>query len=91
MTLRWFLAGGIIPFTATFLNFVSYAAGAVRLSALSHLRVLNVATHDCECRKDSSCQIPLTMIVLSQPSVSVRTDLPTSRWRPLPGSVPSPT
>ncbi|KAK4689825.1 transketolase, partial [Tremellales sp. Uapishka_1] len=38
--------GGIIPFTATFLNFVSYAAGAVRLSALSHLRVLNVATHD---------------------------------------------
>lgn len=38
--------GGIIPFSATFLNFVSYAAGAVRLSALSHLRVLNVATHD---------------------------------------------
>ncbi|KAL7422477.1 Transketolase [Cryptotrichosporon argae] len=38
--------GGIIPFTATFLNFVSYAAGAVRLSALSHLRVLNIATHD---------------------------------------------
>jgi len=38
--------GGIIPFTATFLNFVSYAAGAVRLSALSHFRVLNVATHD---------------------------------------------
>ncbi len=36
----------IIPFSATFLNFVSYAAGAVRLSALSHLRVLNVATHD---------------------------------------------
>lgn len=38
--------GGIIPFSATFLNFVSYAAGAVRLSALSHLRVINVATHD---------------------------------------------
>ncbi|KAI5452639.1 Transketolase [Naganishia albida] len=38
--------GGIIPFTATFLNFVSYAAGAVRLSALSHFRVLNIATHD---------------------------------------------
>jgi transketolase len=38
--------GGIIPFVATFLNFVSYAAGAVRLSALSHFRVLNVATHD---------------------------------------------
>jgi transketolase len=38
--------GGIIPFCATFLNFVSYAAGAVRLSALSHLRVIQVATHD---------------------------------------------
>ncbi|ORY26770.1 putative transketolase [Naematelia encephala] len=38
--------GGIIPYNATFLNFVSYAAGAVRLSALSHHRVLNVATHD---------------------------------------------
>lgn len=38
--------GGIIPFTATFLNFVSYAAGAVRLTALSHFRVLNIATHD---------------------------------------------
>lgn len=30
----------------TFLNFVSYAAGAVRLSALSHLPVTWVATHD---------------------------------------------
>ena len=38
--------GGIIPFCSTFLNFVSYAAGAVRLSALSHLRVITVATHD---------------------------------------------
>ena len=38
--------GGLIPFGATFLNFVSYAAGAVRLSALSHLRVIQVATHD---------------------------------------------
>jgi transketolase len=38
--------GGLIPFVATFLNFVSYAAGAVRLSALSHFRVLQVATHD---------------------------------------------
>ncbi|CUM45637.1 Transketolase [Debaryomyces fabryi] len=30
----------------TFLNFVSYAAGAVRLSALSHHPVIWVATHD---------------------------------------------
>ncbi|KAI9680316.1 MAG: Transketolase [Trizodia sp. TS-e1964] len=38
--------GTIIPFGGTFLNFVSYAAGAVRLSSLSHSRVIWVATHD---------------------------------------------
>ncbi|KAK9322230.1 Transketolase, thiamine diphosphate binding domain-containing protein [Lipomyces orientalis] len=38
--------GGLIPFGGTFLNFVSYAAGAVRLSALSEERVIWVATHD---------------------------------------------
>lgn len=35
-----------IPTAGTFLNFVSYALGAVRLSALSHFRVIWVATHD---------------------------------------------
>ncbi|KAK7469243.1 Transketolase [Stygiomarasmius scandens] len=38
--------GSIIPFVATFLNFVSYAAGATRLSALSGHQVIWVATHD---------------------------------------------
>ncbi|PTB64181.1 transketolase-like protein [Trichoderma citrinoviride] len=38
--------GTIIPYGGTFLNFVSYAAGAVRLSALSRVRVIWVATHD---------------------------------------------
>jgi transketolase len=38
--------GGIIPYVATFMNFVSYAAGAVRLSALSGHQVIWVATHD---------------------------------------------
>jgi transketolase len=38
--------GTIIPAGGTFLNFVSYAAGAVRLSSLSHSRVIWVATHD---------------------------------------------
>jgi len=38
--------GTVIPAGGTFLNFVSYAAGAVRLSALSHQRVIYVATHD---------------------------------------------
>lgn len=38
--------GTIIPAGGTFLNFVSYAAGAVRLSSLSHQRVILIATHD---------------------------------------------
>lgn len=38
--------GGFIPYGGTFLNFVSYAAGSVRLSALSGHQVIWVATHD---------------------------------------------
>ncbi|KAI0640556.1 transketolase [Trametes meyenii] len=38
--------GGIIPFVGTLLNFVGYAAGAVRLSALSRHQVIWIATHD---------------------------------------------
>lgn len=38
--------GTILPYGGTFLNFVSYAAGAVRLSALSQVRNIWVATHD---------------------------------------------
>ncbi|KPA79316.1 transketolase [Leptomonas pyrrhocoris] len=38
--------GGVIPFGATFLNFIGYALGAIRLAALSHHRSIFVATHD---------------------------------------------
>jgi len=38
--------GTLIPAGGTFLNFVSYAAGSVRLSSLSHSRVIYIATHD---------------------------------------------
>jgi transketolase len=38
--------GGFLPYCGTFLNFIGYAMGAVRLSALSHFRVIYVATHD---------------------------------------------
>ncbi|RKF53619.1 putative transketolase [Erysiphe neolycopersici] len=38
--------GLIIPYGGTFLNFVSYAAGAVRIGALSQSREIWVATHD---------------------------------------------
>lgn len=39
-------AYGFIPFTATFLNFITYGWGAVRLSALSHLQQIFIMTHD---------------------------------------------
>ena len=38
--------GGLVGFGATFLNFVSYAMGSVRLSAMSEHGVVMVATHD---------------------------------------------
>lgn len=38
--------GGIVPFSSTFLNFISYGWGSVRLSALSHQQVLYIMTHD---------------------------------------------
>lgn len=37
---------GLRPFCATFLNFMGYAMGAVRLSALSRFGVLFIMTHD---------------------------------------------
>ena len=38
--------GTILPAGGTFLNFMSYAAGSVRLSSISHQRVVYIATHD---------------------------------------------
>ncbi|KAG0247948.1 Transketolase [Mortierella polycephala] len=38
--------GGLIPAGGTFLNFISYASGAVRLAALSGHRVIYIMTHD---------------------------------------------
>ena len=37
---------GLVPFCATFLNFFGYAAGAMRVSALSDHGVIYIATHD---------------------------------------------
>ena len=41
-----FAYGCFIPFCATFLNFIGYAQGAVRLSALSRFQVIYIMTHD---------------------------------------------
>ncbi|KAI0473095.1 transketolase [Xylariaceae sp. FL0804] len=38
--------GTVLPYGGTFLNFVSYAAGAVRLASLAQQRLIWVATHD---------------------------------------------
>jgi len=38
--------GGLRAFGGTFLNFISYALGSVRLAAMSHHGVVYVATHD---------------------------------------------
>jgi transketolase len=41
-----FAYGGMRPYCATFLTFMGYCAGAIRLSALSKLGVIFVFTHD---------------------------------------------
>lgn len=46
MTNGIFAYGGYRPFCATFLNFITYGWGAVRLSALSQMGVLYIMTHD---------------------------------------------
>src|SRR5690606_21105788 len=38
--------GSLVPFTSTFLNFITYGWGAVRLAALSHLQQIFIMTHD---------------------------------------------
>ncbi|ARS52211.1 transketolase [Kushneria konosiri] len=38
--------GGFIPYDATFLVFMEYMHNAVRMSALSHTRILHIFTHD---------------------------------------------
>lgn len=38
--------GGLIPFASTFFNFIGYALGAVRLSAVSEFGVIYIMTHD---------------------------------------------
>jgi transketolase len=40
------LHGGIIPYGGTFLVFSDYCRNAIRLSAIQHLRVIYVLTHD---------------------------------------------
>lgn len=66
--------GGLIPYGGTFLNFVGYAQGAVRLSSLSHHRVIYVATHDSiGLGEDGPTHQPVQLIALlrAQPNLLV--------------------
>lgn len=56
--------GGFLPYCATFLNFIGYSLGAVRVSALSHMRVLFVATHDSiQLGEDGPTHQPIEMLL----------------------------
>ncbi len=56
--------GAFVPFCATFLNFIGYSLGAVRLSALSHMRVIYVATHDSiQLGEDGPTHQPIEMLL----------------------------
>jgi transketolase len=57
--------GGMIPYAGTFLNFIGYAAGAVRVSAISGFRVIFVATHDSiALGEDGPTHQPIEMLLM---------------------------
>jgi len=57
--------GGIVPYAGTFLNFVGYAAGAARVSAISGFRIILVATHDSiALGEDGPTHQPIEMLLM---------------------------
>jgi len=77
--------GLIIPAGGTFLNFVSYAAGAVRLAALSHQRVMFIATHDSiGLGEDGPTHQPIETVPTSAPCPTAWSGDPPTATRPLP-------
>lgn len=65
----------IIPYGGTFLNFLTYGWGAARLSALSHLRVLYVMTHDSiGLGEDGPTHQPIETLLLSRGTPNMLTD-----------------
>lgn len=73
--------GGIIPFTATFLNFIEYCFPSVRLAALSHHQQILIMTHDSiGLGEDGPTHQPIEAVALCRatPNVAV--------WRPADGN-----
>ena len=57
--------GGFLPFCSTFANFIGYCWGAARLSALSHHKVLYIATHDSiDLGEDGPTHQPIEILAL---------------------------
>uniref|UniRef100_A0A0G4GLZ4 transketolase n=1 Tax=Chromera velia CCMP2878 TaxID=1169474 RepID=A0A0G4GLZ4_9ALVE len=69
--------GGFRPFAATFLNFVTYAWGAVRLSALGRCGILYIATHDSiELGEDGPTHQPIETLALCRATPNMLTMRP---------------
>ncbi|KAG4107997.1 transketolase [Neocallimastix lanati (nom. inval.)] len=65
---------GFIPFGSTFLNFIGYASGAVRLSSLSKHQVIYIMTHDSiGVGEDGSTHQPIETLasLRAQPNINV--------------------
>lgn len=73
-------AYGLIPFSATFLNFITYGWGAVRLGALSQLQHIYVMTHDSIfLGEDGPTHQPVEVLPLCRATPNLKT------WRPADG------
>ena len=69
--------GGFVPFCATFANFIGYCWGAARLSALSHHKVLYIATHDSiDLGEDGPTHQPIEMLPLLRGTPNMQTIRP---------------
>lgn len=69
--------GGIIPIGATFLNFLTYGWGSVRLAALSHLGVIYIMTHDSiGLGEDGPTHQPIEILALTRATPNMLTFRP---------------
>ncbi|EER19488.1 transketolase, putative [Perkinsus marinus ATCC 50983] len=69
--------GGFLPFGATFVNFIGYCWGAMRLSCLSEQQVLYVMTHDSiDLGEDGPTHQPIEVLPLLRATPNMNTIRP---------------
>jgi transketolase len=69
--------GAFLPFASTFANFIGYCWGSMRLSALSHHRVLYVCTHDSiDLGEDGPTHQPIEVLSLLRSTPNIHTIRP---------------